>query len=52
MAEPRPAPDNNLFKDHPGAEFAPPWEAFWNCANFASDDCPKDCNHCDSSKED
>lgn len=51
MAETRPVPDSNLFKDHPGATFAPPWEAFWDCPVFASDDCPKNCEKCNLHEE-
>ena len=45
-----PIPTNNLFKDHPGAKFDPPWEAFWDCRLFATDECLKDCNKCDKGK--
>ena len=47
MAETRPVPNGDLFKDHPGATFEPPWEAFWDCPLFATDECPKNCDKCD-----
>ena len=50
MGEHRPNP-NDLFKGHPFETLAPPWEPFWDCVSFATDECPKDCDHCDAPKD-
>ena len=39
---------NELFNDK---TLAPPWEPFWDCISFATDDCPKDCDNCDAPKD-
>lgn len=44
-------PDILDFSDHTDQQIAPPWEPFWSCPNFASEECEGDCNNCDSTKD-
>ena len=37
---------DGLFRDHPGATLEPPWEPFWSCNSFATDNCHGVCETC------
>lgn len=40
---------NKMFKGkdlHPGQQIEAPWEPFWNCRAFATDNCNGQCGDC------
>ena len=39
---------NKEFRDCTGQTIEPPWEPFWDCISFATDDCVGDCDNCDA----
>lgn len=45
---------NTMFKGndkHPGQRVAPPWEPFWDCISFTTDECEGNCECCDAPKD-
>jgi hypothetical protein len=34
---------NKAFRNCPGQTLDPPWEPFWDCRNFATENCTGNC---------